>query len=80
MEEIVQVPDHTHPDYFRKMDRLVELNTKLLEINKSDAPGLVKKLQAAPIIERMVAGVFQIFIMKPLEVGSVDVDHSVLAY
>jgi magnesium-protoporphyrin IX monomethyl ester (oxidative) cyclase len=76
----LQVPDHTHPEYFQKMDRLVELNSKLIAVNQSNAPALLKKLQAVPIIERMVAGVFQLFIMKPLEAGSVDVDNSVLAY
>jgi magnesium-protoporphyrin IX monomethyl ester (oxidative) cyclase len=77
---LLQVPDHTHPEYFKKMDRLVELNTKLLAVNKSDAPDLLKKLQAAPLVERMVAEIFQLFIMKPLVAGSVDVDGTVLAY
>lgn len=67
-----QVPDCENPEFFAKLDKLVELNTKLLAINSSDAPEVLKKLQAAPIVERMIAEVFQVFIMKPKETGSVD--------
>ena len=74
------MPDHTNPEYFPKMDRLVELNEQLLAINRSDAPAIVKKLQQAPILERMVANVWQIFTMKPLEIGSVDVNEPAMVY
>eukprot|EP01025_Chloroclados_australasicus_P061638 TRINITY_DN8103_c1_g3_i1.p1 TRINITY_DN8103_c1_g3~~TRINITY_DN8103_c1_g3_i1.p1 ORF type:complete len:407 (-),score=53.74 TRINITY_DN8103_c1_g3_i1:235-1455(-) len=69
-----QVPDCEHPEYFKRMDRLVELNEKLLAVKASDAPDFVKKLQSAPIIERMIAGILQIFLMKPMDCGSTDLE------
>lgn len=75
-----QVPDTNHPEYWNKMEKMVELNTKLLALNKSDAPALLRKLQQAPIIERMVANVWQLLIMKPMEIGSVDVNEPATAY
>jgi len=77
---VLQVPDCEHPDYFVRMDRLVELNKKLVAIQGSDAPEFVKKIQSAPIIERMIAGVWQIFIMKPLECGSIDINEPAAVY
>jgi hypothetical protein len=77
---VVQVPDTSAPEYWDKMERLVDLNNKLLAINKSDAPAILKKLQQAPIIERMVANVWQLFISKPMEIGSVDVNEPALSY
>eukprot|EP00892_Ulva_mutabilis_P000427 jgi/Ulvmu1/10385/UM061_0069.1 len=74
------VPDCEHPEYFVKMDRLVELNNKLVAIQTSDAPEFIKKLQSAPIVERMVAGVFQLFCMKPLEQGSIDINEPAAVY
>lgn len=76
----MQVPDTNHPEYWNKMERLVELNTQLLALNKSDSPAILRKLQQAPIIERMVANVWQLFIMKPAEIGSVDVNEPAAAY
>eukprot|EP00877_Chromochloris_zofingiensis_P010397 jgi/Chrzof1/5610/Cz16g08310.t1_CRD1[v5.2] len=66
------VPDVEHPDFFKKMDYLVELNTKISNINKGDMPKVLKTLATAPLIERMVAEIFQIFLMRPKDVGSVD--------
>lgn len=68
-----QVPDVENPVFFERLDKLVVLNGKLLAVNGSDSNAVLKKLQAAPIIERMVAEVFQVFIMKPEDAGSVDV-------
>ena len=41
---VLQVPDCEHPDYFVRMDRLVELNKKLVAIQGSAAPEFVKKI------------------------------------
>ena len=54
------------------MDALVELNAKLVAVGRSDLPGPLKALAKAPLLERMIAGVFQIFIMPTLDIGSVD--------
>jgi magnesium-protoporphyrin IX monomethyl ester (oxidative) cyclase len=74
------VPDTANPEYWNKMEKLVDLNEKLLAIGKGDAPALVKKLQQAPIVERMVANIFQLFVMKPMEMGSVDVNEPAAVY
>ncbi len=54
------------------MDRLVELNEKLVALPKSGMPAPLQSLARLPIIERMVAQIFQIFIMTPKDCGSVD--------
>jgi magnesium-protoporphyrin IX monomethyl ester (oxidative) cyclase len=74
------VPDCESEAYWKHMDRLLELNTQLQAINKSDSPAVLKKLQEAPIIERMVANIWQLFWLPPLEQGSVDVNEPALAY
>jgi magnesium-protoporphyrin IX monomethyl ester (oxidative) cyclase len=76
------VPDVEHPDFFKKMDRLVELNNKVIELGQSDLPGPIKALARAPYVERMIAGIFQIFIMTPKDVGSYDLqaNQSQLSY
>jgi magnesium-protoporphyrin IX monomethyl ester (oxidative) cyclase len=66
------VPDVEHPDFFRRMDHLVELNEKLVAIGKSGMPKPLQSLARLPYIERMVAEIFQIFIMTPKDCGSVD--------
>jgi hypothetical protein len=77
----VQVPDTSNPEYFPTMDKLVELNTKLLEINCSDAPEPLKKIQGAPVVAQMAAGVWKLFWMSPLEEGSADLnDELATAY
>ncbi|KIZ05236.1 magnesium-protoporphyrin IX monomethylester (oxidative) cyclase [Monoraphidium neglectum] len=66
------VPDVESPEFFMRMDRLVEYNSKLVALGKSDLPAPLQSLARLPIIERMVAEIFQIFIMKPKDCGSVD--------
>lgn len=66
------VPDVENPEFFKKMDHLVELNNQLLGLSKSGMPAPLQSLARLPIVERMVAEIFQIFIMKPKDCGSVD--------
>lgn len=68
------VPDVEHPEFFSKMDELVKLNNKVIEIGNSDMPAPLKALARAPYVERMIAGIFQIFIMKPIDCGSFDLE------
>jgi magnesium-protoporphyrin IX monomethyl ester (oxidative) cyclase len=70
------VPDVEHPDFFVRMDRLVQLNKKVIEVGRSDLPGPLKALARAPYVERMVAEIFQIFIMKPIDCGSFDLQDN----
>ncbi|GMH40164.1 hypothetical protein BSKO_08068 [Bryopsis sp. KO-2023] len=76
-----EVPDCEHPEFFKKMDALRDLNMSLLALGDSDAPDFVKNAQKAPIIAQMVAIMFGIFFMKPLDSGSWDFEsESQLAY
>ena len=42
------------------MDRMVGYNTKLVEIDNSDAPEWLKKVQKLPYIERVLAECLQV--------------------
>ena len=66
------VPDVEHPDFFKKMDKLVDLNAKLVAISKSPLPKPLQALARLPVIERMVAEMAQIYFMTPKKTGSVD--------
>lgn len=66
------VPDVEHPEFFKRMDELVRLNNKVIELGNSDMPAPLKALARAPYVERMIAGIFQIFIMTPKDTGSFD--------
>lgn len=46
----------------------------MVDIGKKDLPGPVKALMRAPLVERMVAEIFQIFLMTPKDVGSFDLE------
>lgn len=48
--------------------------TQVINIGKQDLPGPVKALMRAPLVERMIAEIFQIFIMTPKDVGSFDLE------
>eukprot|EP00669_Euglena_mutabilis_P006817 TRINITY_DN22_c0_g1_i2.p1 TRINITY_DN22_c0_g1~~TRINITY_DN22_c0_g1_i2.p1 ORF type:complete len:497 (+),score=153.01 TRINITY_DN22_c0_g1_i2:22-1491(+) len=68
------VPNVLAPDYFPKMDKLVELNGKVIEIGQSDAPNLLKGLQRAPIVAQMAAIMLELFWEAPIEGGSIDIE------
>jgi magnesium-protoporphyrin IX monomethyl ester (oxidative) cyclase len=54
----------------------------VIDIGRQDLPGPVKALMRAPYVERMIAEIFQIFIMSPKDVGSYDLqkDQQALVY
>lgn len=66
------VPDVENPAFFQKMDALVGYNDKISEIGRMEIYAPVKAVLRLPYLERMVANIFQIFIMTPKESGSVD--------
>jgi len=68
------VPDVNHPEFFKKMDLLVKYNGQIAAIGKMDIPEPLKVVMRLPLIERMVAEIFQIFIMKPIDCGSYDLE------
>jgi hypothetical protein len=49
---------------------------QVIEVGRSDLPGPLKALARAPYVERMVAEIFQIFIMKPIDCGSFDLQDN----
>jgi magnesium-protoporphyrin IX monomethyl ester (oxidative) cyclase len=54
------------------MEKLIVLNKKLIAVGASDAPGWLKILQKAPLVERFAAELLQLFLGKTIESGSVD--------
>lgn len=55
---------------------------QVIELGNSDLPAPIKALARAPYVERMIAGIFQIFIMTPKDTGSYDLaaDKAELVY
>lgn len=49
-------------------------DVQVVNIGKQDLPSPVKALMRAPLVERMIAEIFQIFIMTPKDVGSYDLE------
>jgi len=75
------VPNCEHPEFFVKMDKLIELNSKLSGLGGSDAPEWLKNAQRVPIVAQMATLMLQIFFMKPIESGSWDFNSETqLAY
>lgn len=69
-----QVPDVDAPGFWDKMNYLVEVNTKLSNIDNMDVPSWVKTTLKAPLLERMLATCMQIFFMPCKDTGSVDLN------
>lgn len=72
----MQVPDVEHPEFFVRMNKLVELNEKVAAIGKMNVPDPIKTVLRAPLIERMLKEITQIYFSAPLRAGSVDVNAS----
>ncbi len=68
------MPDHDNPEFFKKLDFMVQMNNKVVEIGRLDLPKPIKAIMQAPFVERMVAETFQLFLMAPKRTGSVDLE------
>lgn len=66
------MPDVENPEFKVKLDHLVELNQKLIDIGESDAPAAVKNFQKAPLIASFASDLLSMYLMKPIESGSLD--------
>lgn len=66
------VLDVENPEFKAKLDRMVDINTKLSAVGKSDAPSFVKNIQRAPLVAALVSELFAAFFMTPVESGSLD--------
>ncbi len=71
---VSQVPDHEHPEFFKKLDYMVEMNKKIQQINEMNIPKPLKTILSAPFVERIVAECAQLFFLPPLRTGSVDIE------
>ena len=66
-------------EFWRRMDHLVELNTKLVALGKSDSP--FKNLQKAPIVAAMAGEILALYNGKTIRSGSFDLmPETQLAY
>lgn len=66
------VLDVENPEFKRKLDRMVELNEKILAIGESDDIPLVKNLKRIPLVAGLVSEILAAYLMPPIESGSVD--------
>ncbi|KAJ7972040.1 Magnesium-protoporphyrin IX monomethyl ester cyclase [Quillaja saponaria] len=67
------VLDVENPEFKRKLDRMVEINQKLLAVGESNDIPLVKNLKRIPIIAALASELLAAYLMPPIESGSVDV-------
>ncbi|KAI7997187.1 hypothetical protein LOK49_LG10G02513 [Camellia lanceoleosa] len=66
------VPDVENPEFKRKLDRMVEINQKLIAVGDSEDIGLVKNLKRIPLIAALASELLAAYTMPPIESGSVD--------
>lgn len=66
------VLDVENPEFKRKLDRMVEINQKLLAVGETDDISLVKNLKRIPLIAALVSELLAAYLMPPVESGSVD--------
>uniref|UniRef100_A0A0D9UZP5 magnesium-protoporphyrin IX monomethyl ester (oxidative) cyclase n=1 Tax=Leersia perrieri TaxID=77586 RepID=A0A0D9UZP5_9ORYZ len=66
------VLDVENPEFKRKLDRMVEINKKIIAVGESDDIPLVKNLKRIPHIAALVSEIIAAYLMPPIESGSVD--------
>lgn len=67
------VLDVENPEFKRKLDRMVEINKKLIAVGESDDINpLVKNFKKVPLIAALVSELLAAYLMPPVESGSVD--------
>ncbi|KAL1352228.1 hypothetical protein AAHE18_06G151600 [Arachis hypogaea] len=66
------VLDVENPEFKRKLDRMVEINEKLLAVGESDDIPVVKNLKRIPLVAALVSELLAAYLMPPIESGSVD--------
>ncbi|WOG98173.1 hypothetical protein DCAR_0417514 [Daucus carota subsp. sativus] len=67
------VLDVENPEFKKKLDRMVEINTKLLAIGETDDIDFVKNLKRIPLIAALASELLAAYLMKPIDSGSVDI-------
>ncbi|KAI8559607.1 hypothetical protein RHMOL_Rhmol04G0186600 [Rhododendron molle] len=66
------VPDVENPEFKRKLDRMVDINQKLLALGESQDASFVKNLKRIPLVAALVSEILAAYLMPPIESGSVD--------
>lgn len=66
------VLDCENPEFERRLDQCVVHNEKLIEIAASDAPAALKNLQKLPPLFGLISEILALYLMKPVDSGSVD--------
>lgn len=66
------VLDVENPEFKRKLDRMVEINTKLIAVGETEDIPLVKNLKRIPLIAALASELLAAYLMPPIESGSVD--------
>lgn len=66
------VLDVENPEFKRKLDRMVEINQKLMAVSESNDIPFVKNLKRIPLIAALASELLATYLMPPIESGSVD--------
>lgn len=64
--------DVENPEFKRKLDRMVEINKKLIAVGETDDIGFVKNFKRIPLVAALVSEILAAYLMPPIESGSVD--------
>lgn len=64
--------DVENPEFKRKLDRMVEINEKLVAVGETQDNSLVKNLKRIPLVAALVSEILAAYLMPPIESGSVD--------
>lgn len=67
------VLDVENPEFKRKLDRMADINSKIIAIGETDDIPLVKNLKRIPHIAALVSELLAAYLMKPIDSGSVDI-------
>ncbi|GFY84635.1 dicarboxylate diiron protein, putative [Actinidia rufa] len=66
------VPDVENPEFKRKLDRMVEINEKLIAVGEGQDIPLVKNLKRIPLVAALASQLLAAYLMPPIDSGSVD--------
>ncbi|OIV90013.1 hypothetical protein TanjilG_00314 [Lupinus angustifolius] len=69
------VLDVENPEFKGRLDRMVEINEKILAVGESDDIPVVKNLKRIPLIAALVSELLATYLMPPIESGSVDLSQ-----
>ena len=59
--------DTEHPEFFRRLEECSDINLKLVEIDSSNSPKIVKFLQKLPLILSIVGHLLRLYLIKPID-------------